>query len=134
MPETRLAPAATSIGYNAQLTCALQCADLDATIAWCTDTLGFTLDYKVDEIGWAEMRCPVTNVNVGYSQVETPEVKGGATLTFGVDNIDKARATLEERNVRFDGETIVYPGMVKLATFFDPDGNKFMLFQDLSGH
>jgi hypothetical protein len=35
--------------------------------------------------------------------------------------------------VRFDGPTIELPGMVKLATFFDPDGNPMMFYQDLQG-
>jgi hypothetical protein len=28
---------------------------------------------------------------------------------------------------------MTHPGMVSLATFYDPDGNKLMLYQDLSG-
>ncbi|MHC4976959.1 MAG: VOC family protein [Planctomycetota bacterium] len=131
MTAPTLAPAAERLGFNGGLTCSMQCADLDATIGWFTDTLGFSLLYKVDEIAWAEMVSPVGGVNVGFSQVEKPDVKGGCTLTWGVEDIDSARATLEERGVRFDGETITYPGMVKLATFFDPDGNHFMLFQAL---
>jgi hypothetical protein len=33
--------------------------------------------------------------------------------------------------VRFDGETREIEGMVRLATFYDPDGNTFMLAQRL---
>jgi predicted enzyme related to lactoylglutathione lyase len=53
-------------------------------------------------------------------------------VVFGVVDIDEARGQLEQRDVRFDGETMTIPEMVRLATFFDPDGNKFMLAQDLS--
>ena len=35
--------------------------------------------------------------------------------------------------MRFDGETNEIEGMVKLATFYDPDGNSFMLAQSLDG-
>ncbi len=35
-------------------------------------------------------------------------------------------------NVMVDGETIEIPDMVKLATFYDPDGNSLMLFQLMS--
>ena len=38
-----------------------------------------------------------------------------------------------QQDVKFDGETQTVPGMVKLATFFDPDGNKLMLYEDLAG-
>ncbi|MCB1184758.1 VOC family protein [bacterium] len=110
----------------------MQCADLDASLAWYQDVLGFELLYRVDEMAWAELRSPVARVNVGLGQVETPLVQGGATLTWGVADIDAARAALEARDVRFDGETQTIPEMVRLATFFDPDGNRHMLYQDLS--
>ena len=121
------------IGYNGGLTCSMQCSDLDASIAWYRDTLGFELLYRVDEIAWCELQSPVDRVSVGLSQVEKPATKGGATPTWGVDDIASARKALEGRGVRFDGETLTFPGMVSLATFYDPDGNKMMLYQDLSG-
>jgi hypothetical protein len=65
------------------------------------------------------------------SEVEKVDVKGGPTLTFGVKDIEAARALLERRNVRFDGETLTIPDMVKLATFYDLDGHKLMLYQSL---
>jgi catechol 2,3-dioxygenase-like lactoylglutathione lyase family enzyme len=120
-----------NLGYDGGLTCALNCSDLDKAIAWYRDILGFSLQYRLDDMGWAELTSPVARVNVGLSQVESPEVKGGATLTWGVKDIDAARTGLEDRDVRFDGETITIPEMVRLATFFDPDGNKHMLYQSL---
>jgi len=120
-----------NLGYDGGLTCAFSVKDLDSAIAWYRDVLGFELAYKLDEMGWCELTTPVKNVNVGLSQVESPHVEGGATLTFGVKDIDAARTTLESRDVRFDGPTQTIPEMVKLATFFDPDGNKMMLYQGL---
>ena len=120
-----------NLGYDGGLTCSLSCSDLDKAIAWYRDILGFAVQYRLDDMGWAELASPVARVNVGLSQVESPEVKGGATLTWGVKDIDAARGSLEERDVRFDGETITIPEMVKLATFFDPDGNRHMLYQSL---
>ena len=83
-------------------------------------------------MGWCELQSSVARVTIGLSQVEQPEVKGGATLTFGVLNIDDAREKLELQGVQFDGETITIPEMVRLATFYDPDGNKLMFYEDLS--
>lgn len=117
----------TDIDFDGGLTCAMQCTNLDEAIDWYQDILGFSLLYKVEDMGWCELQSPVARVNLGLSQVENPDVKGGATLTFGVTNIDTARAALESRGVPFDGDTLTIPDMVKLATFFDPDGNKFML-------
>ena len=52
---------------------------------------------------------------------------GGATPVFGVNNdIEAARAALEGKGVRFEGDIIEMPGLVKLTTFKDPDGNSYM--------
>lgn len=121
------------LGYSGGLTAGLNVRDLDKALAWYVDVLGFTLNYKLEDMGWAELQTEVDGVTVGLSQVEEVPVGGGATLTFGVHDIDAARKRLLQNNVRFDGETQVIPGMVKFATFFDPDGNVLMLFEDLSG-
>jgi catechol 2,3-dioxygenase-like lactoylglutathione lyase family enzyme len=125
--RTRKSP----LAYTGGLTCALNVADLEASIRWYRDVLDFQLLYKMDDLGWCELVTEVPGVNVGLSQVEEPRVKGGAVLTFGVKDIDAARGMLEGKDVRFDGETRTITDMVKLATFYDPDGNTFMLYQDL---
>jgi len=122
---------AENLGYKGDLTCAFSVKDMKASIAWYRDVLGFKLLYQLDEMGWCEMATPVANVTVGFSQVEDPQVKGGTTLTWGTLDIEATRAKLEAQKVRFDGPTYVIEGMVKLATFYDPDGNKFMLSQSL---
>jgi len=123
---------ATSLGYDGGLTCSLDVSNLDASIAWYQDILGFKLLYKVDAMAWCELASPVARVNVGLGQVEKKNHEGGnATLVWGVQNIDAARKELESLKVRFDGPTRTYEGMVKLATFYDPDGNTLMLYQSL---
>jgi CreA protein len=119
------------ITWADHMTAALGVSDLDRSIAWYRDVLGFELIYKLDDWGWAELRSPIAEVNVGIGQTEEVEPRGGATLTFGVTDIDAARGHLEAHDVRFDGETSEVPGMVRLATFYDPDGNTFMLAQRL---
>ncbi len=123
---------ANPIPFDGGLNCALSVVDLKKSIAWYTDLLGFELLYHLEEMGWCELATPVTGVTLGLSQVEAVEGKGGATLTFGVSDIEAARATLEAADVRFDGDTAVIPDMVKYATFFDPDGNTLMFYQDIS--
>jgi catechol 2,3-dioxygenase-like lactoylglutathione lyase family enzyme len=119
------------ITWADHMTAALGVSDIDRSIAWYRDVLGFELIYKLDDWAWAELRSPIAEVNVGIGQTEEVEPRGGATLTFGVADIDAARASLEAHDVRFDGETSEVPGMVRLATFYDPDGNTFMLAQRL---
>ncbi len=122
----------TPIPYDGGLTCALGVTDLARSIAWYEDVLGFKLEYRMDDIGWCELSTGVQRVNVGLSRVEAIQHGGGATPTFGVGDIDAARRHVESHGVRFDGETRTVAGMVKLATFFDPDGNALMFYQSLS--
>ncbi len=119
------------LNYDGGLTCAMQVKDIEKSLEWYQTVLGFELLYQLDDIGWCELRSPVARVAVGLSQVEDPEVKGGATLTWGVRDIDAARRELEARGVPFDGETATIDGLVRLATFYDPDGNRLMFYQDL---
>lgn len=122
------------IGYDGGLTCAINVTNLDKAIAWYRDVLGFTLLYKLDDIGWCELSTEVARVNVGLGVRKDFKPGQGTKLTFGVKDIEHARAFLESKKVRFDGPTQTMPGMVSLATFFDPDGNALMFFQDLSKH
>ncbi|WP_137862642.1 MULTISPECIES: VOC family protein [unclassified Sphingomonas] len=133
MATTLAAPARAALGYDGALTCAINVSDLDAGIAWYRDTLGMELLYRVDEIAWCEFESPVARVSVGLAQVERVVQGGGATLTFGVVDLDAAKAVLDAAGVRQDGPVQEIPGMVRLLTFYDPDGNALMFAQDLAG-
>ncbi len=121
-----------AIAYKGDLTCALGVGNIASSLDWYRDVLGFELMYHMEEMGWAEMHTSVHNVSIGLSQLEEVKTGGGATLVFGVLDIVAARAELGGKGVRFDGETTTIPDMVKLATFFDPDGNCFMLSESLA--
>jgi len=131
MATTLEAPARAALGYDGGLTCAINVTDLDAGIAWYRDVLGMNLLYRVDEIAWCEFESPVARVNVGLAQRESVVQGGGATLTFGVTDIEAAQKVLDAAGVRQDGPIQDIPGMVRLLTFYDPDGNALMLYQDL---
>ena len=88
-------------------------------------------DLFAREYGWAEIETPVPGLSIGLGQVEDVGGQGAITPTFRVVDIDAARRHLEGSGVRFDGETSEVPGMVRLATFYDPDGNPWMLAQVL---
>jgi catechol 2,3-dioxygenase-like lactoylglutathione lyase family enzyme len=120
-----------AIGYDGGLTCALGVSDLDRSIGWYRDVLGFDLLYRMEDNAWCELKTGVERVNVGLSQVEDAGGKGGATLTFGVDDIEAAKAELDSGSVRQDGPIRDIPGLVRLLTFYDPDDNALMLYEDL---
>lgn len=114
-----------------ELTCSIGVTNLDRSIDWYGQILGFELLYRADEIGWCEMRTSIPGVNVGLSQNESVPQGGGATPVWGVENIEAAKAHLDAHNVRQDGSIQVIDGLVKLITFFDPDGNSFMFSESL---
>jgi predicted enzyme related to lactoylglutathione lyase len=119
------------IEYDGALSIAVNVSDLDRAVEWYRDALGFELEGRSDQIGWAELTTPYPGVTLGLSQAEGEFRVGGITPTFGVRDLDAARARLESRGTRFDGDTIEFEGMVRLASFYDPDGNAFMLAQNL---
>jgi len=105
-------------------------SDLDRSIAWWGEMLGFEPSYVMKEYGWCELATSVEGVGLGLGQVEEVNV-GGTTPTFGVSDIDAARGHMESRGVQFDGDTYEIEGQVKLCTFYDPDRNPFMLAEVL---
>jgi catechol 2,3-dioxygenase-like lactoylglutathione lyase family enzyme len=122
-----------AIRFDGGLTCALGVGELDRSIAWYRDTLGFELLYRMEDDAWCELRTGVERVNLGLSQVEESGGKGGATLTFGVEDIEAAKAELDALGVKQDGPIRDIPGLVRLLTFYDPDDNALMLYEDLQG-
>ena len=115
--------------YDGTITLSSTVQDLDRAVAWFQDKLGLAEVFRVP--GWAEVATPVDGVTIGLAEGE-PEPAGGTTPVFGVQDIDAARRELEANGVAFEGETVELPGMVKLATFASPDGNRYMLAQSLA--
>lgn len=74
---------------------------------------------------------PAKGVSIGLNQ-DGDALGPGTTPVFGVHDIHAARAELEAKGVSFEGDTTEIPGMVRLATFTDPDGNRYMLAQSLA--
>ena len=120
-----------AIDYDGGLTCSCGVSSLDRSIPWYRDVLGFELLYRMEQIAWCELKTSVVRVNIGLSEVEEPGGKGGATLTFGVTDIEAAKAELDRHGVRQDGGIQDIPDMVRLLTFYDPDDNALMFYQEL---
>jgi len=122
----------SAIAYDGGLTCSISVTSLDRAIPWYRDVLGMTLLYRLDDIAWCELSTGVAKVNVGLGESEQVPQGGGATLTFGVTDIDAAQRALDAASVRQDGPIRDIPGMVRLLTFYDPDGNALMFYEDLT--
>ena len=123
--------ASPSLGFTTGITIALDVSDFERSKRWYKEVLGFRFMYEVPEIGWCEFESPTKDVMIGLSKVETATAGGGFVPTFNVSDIAHTRSILESKDVRFDGPTNTMPGLVMLATFYDPDGHPFMLAQSL---
>ena len=119
------------IEWAGEATAALSVSDYGKALAWYRDVLGLKVVFELETWGWAQLQSPVEGLLVGIGQSEDVNQGGGATLTFTVEDIEAARAYLEGEGVRFDGEISQVEDMVRLTTFYDPDGNALMLAQQL---
>lgn len=118
-----------AIEFVHELTASMGVTDLDRSIAWYRDILGFELLYRVDEIGWCELATHMEGVRVGLSQNQEVTRGGGATNVWSVADIEAVKASLDAHGVEQDGPIQHIEGLVKLLTFFDPDGNAMMFAQ-----
>ncbi|PHS40475.1 MAG: glyoxalase [Robiginitomaculum sp.] len=125
----------SDLKFDKTLTLSFGVKDRHKSAGWYREHLACQLLYDVPEIGWTEIATPVPGVSIGFAEVmEVKEARtGGCVPVFGVKDIDTARASLESKGVKFDGETIVHDGMVKLVSFYDCDGHALMLAQNLQG-
>lgn len=103
-------------------------SDYDRSLAWYRDVLGFEVVYELKEYGWGELRTPF-GFNIGLGQTETV-TPGNVTPTFGVTDIDAAIAHLRGHDVKVEDWHQIGE-MVRLSTFYDPDGTSWMLAQTL---
>jgi hypothetical protein len=57
-----------ALDFVQELTASMGVTDMDRSIAWYGEVLGYELLYRVDEIGWCEMKTEMAGVNIGLSQ------------------------------------------------------------------
>lgn len=119
------------ISLNETITISLSVKDRHISAEWYESMLGFETIYHADEAGWSELQTNTVGVTIGLGE-HTKPAPGNCVPVFGVADIDTARQKLEKAEVKFDGETSVVEGMVKIATFYDPDGNALMLAERLT--
>ena len=128
--QTATAPAKTPFAYGNQVTVAINVSDFERGIAWYREALGFELIYKLDDWKWCELSTPIEGVHIGLGQTEDGP-RGGMSTTFVVQDIVAAKAHLESLGVVFDADIHEVEGMVKLASFKDPDGNELGLAEHI---
>lgn len=113
------------------MTLALSVRDRHISADWYANNLGFEILFHADDAGWSELQTTTAGVTLGLGDHAEPS-QGTTVPVFGVADITSARTALEAAGVKFDGPTETVDGMVSSATFYDPDGNKLMIAQNLT--
>jgi predicted enzyme related to lactoylglutathione lyase len=103
---------------------------LDQTIDFYKEKLGFEVNFHDPDTGMAMVNTNTKDCIIGFSEAEEV-VPSTSSTVFEVYDIVHTREMLEQRGVRFIGDTETVPGMAKLATFVDPDGHNLMLSEEL---
>lgn len=68
-----------------------------------------------------------------WLQVGTDAERAGSnTVVIGVIDIEVQRRLCRNADMSI-GEIVEYPGVIKMAEILDPDGNKVVFVQDISG-
>ena len=118
-----------AVRYRPSLLVQLQVSDLERSIRFYKDTLGFEMTERRDDLQFVHLSCGLQGLQIGLSAGgAAPPHPGTVTLNFGVQgDIEEARRALEARGVVFLGPTRVIPGKVRLAEFRDPDGYRIRL-------
>ncbi len=101
--------------------------DLPAAVGFYKDTLGLPMSVHLPDRGFAEFETGNLTLSV-YDPVRMGfehHVNRNA-IALHVDDVEGARATLQERGITFAGETFD-TGVCHMALFSDPDGNALML-------
>ena len=120
------------ISLDETITISLSVKDRHVSAEWYGSMLGFETIFHADDAGWSELQTNTAGVTIGLGE-HTKPAPGNCVPVFGIADLGAARQKLELAKVKFDGETDVVEGMVKTATFYDPDGNALMLAEDLTG-
>jgi len=93
------------------------------------ETMGLKKTFEMEQ--WAEFAGGEGEATIGVAVNSHSGEEPGATVVLQVPDIDRERKRLESRGVAFEGKTEEIPGVVKLATFRDPSGNRLQLCQVL---
>ena len=91
--------------------------------------LGLQKTFEAQE--WAEFAGAEGEESIGIAANPHAGKEPGATVVLDVKDIERERKRLESAGVKFEGRTEEIPGIVRLATFRDPDGNRLQLAQAL---
>lgn len=104
-------------------------ANLEREKKFYSEVLGLTNVGEHD--GWAEFSHEKGGAAIGLATKAPVAKETGATIVLQVENLQHEYERLESKGVHFEGQIEEVPGIVKIATFRDPSGNRLQLVQSL---
>jgi predicted enzyme related to lactoylglutathione lyase len=106
---------------------AVPTSDLERAVDFYGSVLGLSRSVYIKERNYAEFETGNLTLSVIDAQkmgIECEPVRSGIALH--VEDVQQARAALEQRGVSFEGDTFD-TGVCHMALFDDPDGNRLIL-------
>jgi predicted enzyme related to lactoylglutathione lyase len=106
-------------------------SNVERTLNFYTEQLGFDLDSYDKENGMASVHTNTKDCFIGFSEAEQV-VPSTAAAVLEVEDIDAAVKELKDKGIKFNGEVTTIPEYAKLITFKDPDGHDLEFSQTLA--
>lgn len=106
--------------------------DMDRAVKFYRDVLGLEL-LRREGSSWAEFEAGTIRLGLHGALEGRPVEAGGATAVFEVDDLDAARAALEEKGVELLDHMGEVEGYARFASFLDPDGNTVQVIEYRKG-
>lgn len=116
--------------FKSEMTFWYNISDLSRTRQFYEGVLGLKVLMLNEEMRLCIIESPLRDCCIGFSEAQEI-IPSTASMVFEVHDIEAAVAEMTARGVQFSGGIDVIPGMVKLATFADPDGHSLMLSETL---
>ena len=106
-----------------------QVNDMNVAKRFYGEVLGLKKTFEME--GWCEFSHADGSASIGLNQLREGDDERGATVVLRVDDLARVQKELSEKGVEFEGEVHEVPGVVRIATFRDPAGNRLQLCQVL---
>jgi predicted enzyme related to lactoylglutathione lyase len=106
-----------------------QVNDMTAAKNFYGEVLGLRKTFEME--GWCEFSHADGSASIGLNQLRDDDGERGATVVLRVDDLARVQEQLSAKGVKFEGAVHEVPGVVRIATFRDPSGNRLQLCQVL---
>lgn len=111
-------------------------ADYAKSKKFFVETLGLKVFEEQAEYNWLELKGEQDGMALGIckeSPKEGPRAGMNAVVTFVVDDYEGSKKELSAKGVALFGEVAGYPGVPRMISFKDLDGNMFQLVEETVG-